>query len=389
MTKSGGLHVYFFFRRKQPAKKVQDFLTQMGYLLGFSDFEVFPKQNNISTERQANWINLPYFGDTRHCYIDGQKLDVKEFYEETKNKKIDNFETILKRFQFSGAPPCIMKLTTQGIVRGYRDIALLNIGVFFQKKFDNWQEQLKKYNKKLDSPIKETELETNIIRQLEKGVVFYQCKTELADYCDEKNCNAKESFLNSIDFGKIQRLDTQPPVWIVEIEKKTIKFSSEELLTQRKFKIKVFDYCSIIIPTVKSSTWEKFITEKLEDLEIQEAPPDASEDNEFYSTLEEYCCRMSNTRNDSDVLNGKVIIHKDRNYFKSTGLRNYFKKKGLSNYKNNKCFEFIKEIGGGSDVKRIEDRIYRLWFVPMYDEQKVTKKQKKPDFKKYDEKDIF
>lgn len=391
-TKSGGVHIYLFFKRKKPANKVREFLTELAYLLGFFSFEVFPKQENITEDKQANWINLPYFNITeRCCVLDGKELTLEEF--EKAIVKIDSFKKLLAKFQFSGAPGCILKLQAQEIVPGYRDIALLNIGIFFKNKFEDWKKRLSDYNNLLTNPLTEGELEGNIINQLDKKDLFYQCSTELKDYCpDPNNCPAKDKgFFNEIKFGnKIIKLDTRPAVWKVEINGQLIRLSSTDLLDLSRFRIIVLEYLNILLPRIKNETWEKIIRERLENIEIEQAPIDASIDSDFYHYLKDFCIRFSNSRSDVDVLNGKVIIEKDRNLFKSESFKNYLRKKGLSSYKGNKCFELIKEIGGGSKVKTINKESERLWFVPVYREQ-IEKKQDYgiPDFSKYDNKEEF
>ena len=66
-TKSGGLHIYTFFNKPKKSKDVIAFLNELGLLLEFSDFEVFPKQEKSSGS--PNCINLPYFNkfNTNKC----------------------------------------------------------------------------------------------------------------------------------------------------------------------------------------------------------------------------------------------------------------------------------------------------------------------------------
>jgi RecA-family ATPase len=82
-TKSGGLHLEFFFRAPQIAEDVRVWLKNAAAELGYARAEVFPKQNVIDLDdgRAGNGINLPYFGAAQNKALgeDGQELTVDEY----------------------------------------------------------------------------------------------------------------------------------------------------------------------------------------------------------------------------------------------------------------------------------------------------------------------
>lgn len=81
-SKSGGIHVWLFSKEGVSARLATDYLQYQAAILGVAGTEVFPKQ----TERQSdedvgNWINLPYFGDTRKAVIPKKIGTVYEYLE--------------------------------------------------------------------------------------------------------------------------------------------------------------------------------------------------------------------------------------------------------------------------------------------------------------------
>lgn len=93
-SKSGGIHVWLFSTEGVSARLATDYLQSQAALLGVAGTEVFPKQ----TERQSdedvgNWINLPYFGDTRKAVIPKKVGTVYEFVDAT----LDQFLMIAER----------------------------------------------------------------------------------------------------------------------------------------------------------------------------------------------------------------------------------------------------------------------------------------------------
>lgn len=81
-SKSGGIHVWLFSEGGVSAKLATDYLKAQAANLGAAGTEVFPKQNErYSDEDVGNWINLPYFGDTRKAVIPSKTGSVVEFVE--------------------------------------------------------------------------------------------------------------------------------------------------------------------------------------------------------------------------------------------------------------------------------------------------------------------
>lgn len=75
-SKSGGLHIWFFSEEGVPASLAIDYMKSVAANLGFAGCEIFPKQSQrASTEDVGNWINLPYFSDTRKAVIP-RKTDI-------------------------------------------------------------------------------------------------------------------------------------------------------------------------------------------------------------------------------------------------------------------------------------------------------------------------
>ena len=394
-TKSGGLHIYVFFEKAILAKDMRYFLNEIAQLLGFSNYEVFPKQEKITKKDSGNWINLPYFNSKntdRYCLWNNIRLTIKQFVETIEKNKIKSIHEILNKFVFAESPPCITTMFSEKITTGNRDIALLNAGVFFKKKYENWQKKLEKINQeRLEVPLEDRELKRNVISQLKKKDIFYQCRTELVSFCDKKKCRDKKygiSSNNTIDniIEKLVKINTDPPSWNVHIEDYYISVSTEELLSQHIFRKKVLERTNTLYYMTKQSEWEKMIAEKLREIEIEDAPEDAVYDAEVFTILRKYCINYSNSRDIQDILSGKVFVENDKNIFRSEGLRNFMKKNGVAGLKGNTLYMLIRKAGGGTFTKKINGEAVRVWYCPIYEIQKKKKEdmRKVPDFSKYD-----
>ena len=62
-SKSGGAHIFFFFKEWFSAGQFRDKAAEIAAMLGHGKCEIFPKQEQVLVERGdvGNFINLPYF----------------------------------------------------------------------------------------------------------------------------------------------------------------------------------------------------------------------------------------------------------------------------------------------------------------------------------------
>lgn len=65
-SKSGGLHLWYYSDEGVPASDAINYLKEIAHRIGHAGCEIFPKQASRHSETDVgNWINLPFFGDTR------------------------------------------------------------------------------------------------------------------------------------------------------------------------------------------------------------------------------------------------------------------------------------------------------------------------------------
>jgi hypothetical protein len=412
-TKSGGIHLYVFFKRQFPAKEVKLFLDELSYLLKFHTKEIFPKQERLAKDASANWINLPYFnansenGTNRYCVYNGIKLTLEQFIEKIEANLIDNFEEdLLKKFTLAGAPPCLLKMYADGVVRGYRDAFIFNVGVFLKQKYKtDWEERLKKCNQEyLSDPLPDKEVENNIIKQISKKDVFYKCKSDLESWCDKKACQSKRFGLtieNSPDalLGAIRKVKTQPPIWEIVIsegeeenntKEKVIKLSTSQLRSYDDICNLYLEETNILLPTIKKATWETLLRDKLKSgvTEI-EAPEDATEDNTLRNLIKQFCIKKSIARNIDDTSRELVFKSDGYNLFTNFALTNFLKSKQY-NIKAPVLWDKVRDMGG----KQHRKNNARLWALPLFEEQSnIIETRKEVDWdaikKEEDDKEAF
>jgi hypothetical protein len=159
-SKSGGAHLYVFFKEEVPATIVRERLAEWTAALGFSDStELFPKQTaRASKDDIGNWINIPYYDSEktfRYCVHNSKNLSLDEFLETAEAFKIDTrcaskpyFKQQSNQDLFWEGPPCLIALHSKGgFAEGTRNDGMFAVGVYLRKRYgDEWSNHMDEYN---------------------------------------------------------------------------------------------------------------------------------------------------------------------------------------------------------------------------------------------------
>jgi len=166
-SKSGGAHIFFFFKEWMDAADFRDKAAEIAAALGHGRCEIFPKQEQVLVERGdvGNFINLPYFDSEQTLRYAVIKTG-KKYIEATLSQFIEHIHKIKcdpKKFMelsvggkpnlFPGYVPCLKSLLSMGIYEGGRNKAAFQLGVYLQKSSPNdWKTQLEQLNVKHFTP---------------------------------------------------------------------------------------------------------------------------------------------------------------------------------------------------------------------------------------------
>ena len=125
-SKSGGAHLYLFFKEWESCAMVRELLVEMRSALGFSGSgELFPAQEVINSQdgEVGNGINIPYFNaemPTRYAYNKKvEALEVEEFLKLVEKSRVSmasvqEIEFSGDRVYFEDGPICLQILASTG-----------------------------------------------------------------------------------------------------------------------------------------------------------------------------------------------------------------------------------------------------------------------------------
>lgn len=262
--------------------------------------EIFPKQETVAPDERGSWINIPYFNaDNTDRYaigVDGERLTLSEFEQLASARSI--YETDLPGLKrdwigkggkkqktkdpLDEAPPCVVRMLTDGIKEGGRNMCVTHIGVYLQKAYEtDWATRLSQVNyTNCDPPMDHDELQ-HIIRSLTKKQYQYFCEQQpMASLCDKDACMSRKWGVGpqqGIDYGdfeiqEIVKIKSDPPIYIFTINGEEVRFTAEQIISPAKFKLRLFESLNLIISTPKKNVHESRVIAWMEKAKIEEAP---------------------------------------------------------------------------------------------------------------------
>jgi hypothetical protein len=385
-TKSGGAHLYLFTLESVPAKLIKAKLLELADFLGYPDSEIFPKQEELASPSDVgNWINMPYYDaeqTTRYAIYDGEVLGVEAFLRVAATGRISledlkglTFEDTSEEAQsLADAPPCIRKLCRTGIPDGGRNKGLFCLGVYCRLKYgDNWETEVNAMNVKyLDPPLGAKEVMV-IIKSLNKKKYFYTCNEHpVVGVCNKQICRTKKYGIGGDDheppfvLGTLVKIDTDPPTWFIDVDGARVELTTDDLLSQDKFRKLVVEKLNKLPKRLKPIQWDNMVSNRLENVEVVEAPQDTGPTGRFKYLLERFLSRPPG-KSEHQLLTGKSIIEGDRVFFRGPDLLAYLEKEKFKGLADRQVWatlrrEYKNEITHGG--RNIQGRYITLWSLP-------------------------
>ena len=385
-SKSGGAHLYMFFKEPEPAADVRVLLDYCAVMLGHPGVEVFPKQDYLaSVEDVGNWLNMPYFDcerTTRYALNKSKALTPAAFVkyaEKMRTTLVDANKIIEESYDasYDGAPPCLQSLFASGFPDGSFNNGLFNCAVYAYKRWpDDAENKINEFNEKFFRGSK-AEVK-NIIRSMSRKEYFYQCtQPPIASVCNKAQCKKCEHGIGDgpsdpgISVDGVTKICSEPPIWIVQVNGARIQLDTEELLSQAKFGKRCVEALNFLPPVLKAGKWQKFVNTMLKDRREVEAPADAGPRGQFKHHLEQFCLTRAPANSLDELLLGKPWHDQDgRTYFRSADLFKYLEQQRYRDLTTAQVYAFLKEHNEvDKHFHHLKGRGVNCWSIPSFDEQ--------------------
>tara|TARA_R100000234_G_scaffold46829_1_gene27993 strand:- start:14798 stop:16303 length:1506 start_codon:yes stop_codon:yes gene_type:complete len=388
-SKSGGVHLYLFCREWVPAKLMKHKLEEISAALGFGGSEVFPKQIQILAERGdvGGWINMPYFNsdDSKRYAISGEgaKLKAVKFLDIAESLRLGLKELkslkVKSNDSLNEAPPCLQYLTQQGFPEGTRNNGLFNMAVYARKAFpDNWQVKVEGYNIKfMDPPLISTEV-LEVIKSANKKTYQYTCsRAPIAPHCNSSVCKLRKHGIGN-DGGmpaihSLTKYNSNPPIWFLDVEGSgRIELETDDLQNQRRFQKRCMEKLNMMPTKMNENSWNQLINHLFENLNIIEAPVDASSIGQLFELLERFCTNRAQALSKDEILLGKPWTDDKAHYFRISDLMAFFDRQHFREFKVHQVTSLLKQKGASHHFWNVKGKGVNLWSIPLFDKQEET-----------------
>lgn len=382
-TKSGGVHVYLFLKEPVPAEAIRAKLRMVAAGMGWGDCEIFPKQNEVLTERGdvGNWLNMPYLGGDRtqrYCVKETSGgMTLKEFLDYAEKRRVtlaqvpeigeSEDETL------DDGPPCLQHLTAVGFPEGTRNNGLFGLGIFCKKKYgERWKEMLEVYNREYMKPPLKSEEVLETIRNLDKKDYLYKCKdAPCVSYCNAALCRTRKYGVGGGDsyptIGGVSKMAAgKYTLWFMDINERRLELSTDQLQNYKEFQHMCLQEMDVYFMPMKADTWARIVNEALKNVHFLEAPPELSPQGHFVELLEDFCMNRHRGETTEDLLLGKPWQDPDteKHYFKLTDLMDHLEKTKFREFTRPQITTVIKAMGGGRHFFNIKGKGCNTYWVP-------------------------
>lgn len=385
-SKSGGLHLFCFITKPIQARTMREKLNAFASLLGFGGSEIFPKQDEVLSDRgdAGSWLNMPYFDykDTdRYGYNDsGEPLSASQFLELVKKYKIPTKEfkafTVEMLSDISDGPPCLQHLITHGIEVGSRNNVAYNLAIYLKKADpDKWEELLDEYNIRYMKPALSTREIEMIVKSVSRRDYYYSCdKPFLRHHCNSTLCRTRKNGVGQLSgmpiLTGLTKFDTDPPIWFLDVEGGgRLELSTKELQNQGLFQACCMNQLNTMPPPAPRNSWLGLIQNLMDDLTVIEAPDDASNKGQLFVHIEKFCTGRSQARAKDEVLQGKAWTNDNRHYFRLADIMTYLERQKFRGFAVNAVASAIREAGGKNETWKIKGKSVKIWSFPEFDKQ--------------------
>jgi len=397
-SKSGGVHCYVFLSEPIESSLIKKILAKWAIDLNYANSEIFPKQTELRDNQLGNWINLPYFNkDKTNRYAveirDSKpvKLSFNDFVLCATNKRLslsDIQSFIVAEHQ--QAPPCIQRMLTEGVPKGYRNEAIYAFITYFKKKLpagDYKQAVLDINNSVLEKPLNLSEV-NRTIQSASRKEYKYKCQEDpCRSYCNSKECIKRdfgidkgESFETGDalpEFNRLRVINTEPPVWELTVNETSIIVETKVLRHFPYLAAEIMEKLFIVVPIIKPKDWMQILSGLMANVEHISAPDDASVAGVIREKLTEFVIRAdfnSNGRDTSDrdlIERGHPVVQDFKGdgkrcvVFRGVDFVTYLKRTRSEELKGNNLWMALRKMGVGYKRLRVSGKVKNLWFLPI------------------------
>ena len=273
------------------------------------------------------------------------------------------------------APPCLQTLATRGGIADHRNLALYNFAVYLKKRYgeDSWNDKLDAYNNEfMDPPLGYKEV-AQITRNVGRKAYEYKCTDlPIAPVCNRQICLTRKCGIGTSEsdpgvvFGPLIKIETEPPIWIWDVNGARIELDTSDLKDQSRFHTKAIEQLNIWPNMVKPREWAIMVREKLEKVEKVAVPPDSKPEGLMWAYLQEYVLSQARARNRDELINNKPYHENGRIYFSGGHFHKHLEQHHRLKINQHKYWNWLRGRGAEHHNFNLKGRYINVWSIAMF-----------------------
>lgn len=161
-------------------------------------------------------------------------------------------------------------------------------------------------------------------------------------------------------YSMLRKHATEPPMYVLRINEADVRMNTETLASHRAVKVAAIAQADIVLPSMKPWEWDAQLATLMEEMEIVEAPEDASEGGLIWTAIREYLALADDSEEALD--RGMPVKEGDTIWFQATTLRQRLRDQGFA-VKAPELFEICKRRGATDGRKYFNKKLRRLWLI--------------------------
>ena len=361
VSKSGGLHLYFFYRSPESAKAVREQMKRIIEAFGMNKaynrkVEVFPQHD---TRKPGQWdkaVFLPFYGSgleggsDQLMILDGGDLCAVTKavgHIESMITTLDDVKKTTDALPYSDAPFCIQMLLLQGGPQNNFNDFLFTAAIYAKTKHGTAFEKahIEQMNDMCDDPIEQAKVDGifSSVSKTDYQLAGRCSKEPVCDFCDRAACKLrqfgvgreKKNTVSTVEFGKIFRMLAETPYYLWEArlagteEYKMLRIDgAENLLNQRVVQKACIDALGQVPPTVVPKIWEETLNGcllSIEDVPVAKAT-DTTELSDLRRLFKRYLTHGQAQNSRPQTVFVKQVYYEDGfYYFQTDGFQEYLR----------------------------------------------------------------
>jgi hypothetical protein len=228
----------------------------------------------------------------------------------------------------------------------------------------------------MSPPLSDAEVNLLLRSINKKGSYFYTCdQPPICNVCNKQLCRTRKFGIGNdlkgdpgVSFGRITKIETDPPTWIWDINGYRIELSTEQLMNQRLFNAVSLERLNKWPRTLKPAVWRDLVAEHVDEAELVEAPPEASTEGQLAEHLRAFARDKAPARVREEILLGKPYFEGGLVFFQGMAFQSYLERRGVKVLPR-RIWSWLRKEGAGHGSWTIKGSNASWWSVPAPPEQ--------------------